>query len=159
MARMRWAQKTGVSPDFLLLSTNNTKLAEKREGHEGVGTSHCQVASDLLQLAQAGLQFSCYVVYRKRKRYKPSESAACLVYKLPHSWQTNCPLLFLFSVLGSSLSFKLQSSFIYKSQIKWLTYLTCFYSYFLDQIKNIQAQKLQIIWKSSTALYFRNLCI
>lgn len=56
-----------VSPDFLFLSTNNMEFAEKREGHKGVGTSHCQVASDLLQLAQAGLQFSCYVVYRKPK--------------------------------------------------------------------------------------------
>lgn len=76
----------GVSPDFRFLSTNNTELAEKREGYEGVGTSHCQVASDLLQLAQAGLQFSCYVVYRKPKEtsfevtsdseYKSSQAAA-----------------------------------------------------------------------------------
>ena len=54
-----------VSPAFLFLSTNNTQFAEKREGHKGVGTSHCQVASDLLQLTQTGFQFSCYVVYRK----------------------------------------------------------------------------------------------
>lgn len=59
--------KDRVSPDFLILSTNNTEFAEKREGYEGVGTSHCQVASDLLQLAEAGLKFSCYVVCRKPK--------------------------------------------------------------------------------------------
>lgn len=65
MAWMSWGSGDGLSPDFLLLSANNTELAEKREGHEGVGTPHFQEAGDLLQLAQAGLQLGCYVVCRK----------------------------------------------------------------------------------------------
>lgn len=65
--RDEMGQEDGLSPDFLLLSPNKTEFAEKREGYKGVGTSHCQVASDLLQLAQASLQFSCYVVCRKPK--------------------------------------------------------------------------------------------
>lgn len=52
----------GLSPDFLLLSANKAQFAEKRKGHEGVGPSHCQIASDLLQLAQTGLQLSGNVV-------------------------------------------------------------------------------------------------
>lgn len=51
-----------LSPDFLLLSTNEAQFAEKRQGHEGVGPSHREVASDLLQLAQTGLQLSGNVV-------------------------------------------------------------------------------------------------
>lgn len=52
----------GISPDFLLLSANKAQFAEKRKGHEGVGPSHCQIAGDLLQLAQTGLQLSGNVV-------------------------------------------------------------------------------------------------
>lgn len=51
-----------ISPDFLLFSANEAQFAEKREGHEGVGPSHCQIASDLLQLAQTGFQLSGNVV-------------------------------------------------------------------------------------------------
>lgn len=51
-----------LSPDFLLLSANKAQFAEKRKGHEGVGPSHCQIASDLFQLAQTGLQLSGDVV-------------------------------------------------------------------------------------------------
>lgn len=108
-----------VSPDFLLLSTNNTEFAEKWEGHEGVGTSHCQVASDLLQLAQAGLQFSCYVVYRKNQKDNSlevtSDSAACFLQKSSQAavlWQQTvlCCLCFqfwfhLFSFNDSLLSY------------------------------------------------------
>lgn len=98
----------GVSPDFLFFSTNNTEFAEKREGYEGVGTSHCQVASDLLQLAQAGLQFSCYVVYRKPKdtSREVTDSTACLVQKFPGSCLAiNSSLLSVFSILVSSFFF------------------------------------------------------
>lgn len=43
------------------------EFTEKREGYEGVGAPHCQVASDLLQLAQTGLQLGGDVVYGEEK--------------------------------------------------------------------------------------------
>lgn len=55
-------EEDGISPDFLLLSANKAQFAEKRKGHEGVGPSHCQIACDLLQLAQTGFQLSGNVV-------------------------------------------------------------------------------------------------
>lgn len=66
--KMRLAQKTRHSPDFLHFPTDEAELAEEGERDEGVGAAHGQVASDLLQLAQAGLQLSSYVVYRGQRR-------------------------------------------------------------------------------------------
>lgn len=60
--------ENGDSPDFLDLSTDNTKFAQEGEGYEGVGAAHCQVAGDFLQLAQVGLQLGCNVGYRNTRR-------------------------------------------------------------------------------------------
>lgn len=65
---MAWGEP--LSPYFLLLSTDETEFAEKGEGDERIGAAHRQVASDLLQLAQAGLQLSCYVVCRQEEKNK-----------------------------------------------------------------------------------------
>ena len=53
-------------PDFLCLSPDDAQLAEEGQGDEGVGAFDGQVARDLLQLPQAGLQLGCYVVYGNR---------------------------------------------------------------------------------------------
>lgn len=45
-----------------MLSPDGVELAEEGEGDQGVGSADSQVALDLLQLAQTGLQLGCNVI-------------------------------------------------------------------------------------------------
>lgn len=45
-----------------MLSPDGVQLAQEGEGHQGVGSADSQVALDLLQLAQTGLQLGRNVI-------------------------------------------------------------------------------------------------
>lgn len=53
----------GDSPHFHFLPADDTQLAEEGQRHQGVGAPDGQVARDLLQLTQTGLQLRSDVVW------------------------------------------------------------------------------------------------
>lgn len=66
-------EKVGGREENLLslevLPPNGSQFSQKGERHQGVGSAHHQVAGDLLDLPQTGLQLGRYVICKRRSGF------------------------------------------------------------------------------------------